>query len=145
MTDKQLQLLVEEISWRYFLKPFSHRAVFNRRLKSTGGRYHLNTHHLDFNPLVLQNLGQDVFEAVIKHELCHYHLHLSGLGYKHADKDFKQLLKKVGGIRHVPHMQIGHQYKCQTCGQNIYRQRRFDVSKYVCRCCRGRLKLVHSE
>ena len=35
--------------------------------------------------------------GIIKHELCHYHLHLEGKGYQHRDKDFKELLKKVGG------------------------------------------------
>ena len=37
---------------RIFQKPFLHQATFNRRLKTTGGRYHLASHHLDFNPTV---------------------------------------------------------------------------------------------
>ena len=36
---------------------------------------------------------------IIKHELCHYHLHLEGKGYKHRDQDFKELLQKVGASR----------------------------------------------
>lgn len=50
MTPFELQELVEKISLEFFDKPFQHKAVFNARLKTTGGRYHLNDHHLDFNP-----------------------------------------------------------------------------------------------
>ena len=65
-----------------FQQPFRHRATFNRRLKTTGGRYHLGSHNLDFNPLVLELHGMDELEKVVKHELCHYHLHLEGRGYQ---------------------------------------------------------------
>ncbi len=40
MTEAQLQKLVEEISLKFFRRPFRHRAIFNKRLKTTGGRYH---------------------------------------------------------------------------------------------------------
>ena len=46
MTDQALQTLVEKISIVFFQKPFLHQATFNRRLKTTGGRYHLASHHL---------------------------------------------------------------------------------------------------
>lgn len=97
MTDQALQTLVEKISIVFFQKPFLHQATFNRRLKTTGGRYHLASHHLDFNPTVFLKYGQEELEKVIKHELCHYHLHLAGKGYQHKDKDFKELLAKTGG------------------------------------------------
>lgn len=142
MTNKELQQLVEKISVEYFARPFKHQALFNARLKSTGGRYHLDTHHLDFNPKVLEKLGQEVFEAIIKHELCHYHLHLQGLGYRHRDHAFKHLLKQVGGLRFVPQFMAQYHYQCVSCLQDIYRQRRLDVAKYVCRRCRGRLQFV---
>lgn len=102
MTDQALQTLVEKISIVFFQKPFLHQATFNRRLKTTGGRYHLASHHLDFNPTVFLKYGQEELEKVIKHELCHYHLHLAGKGYQHKDKDFKELLAKTGGARYAP-------------------------------------------
>ena len=37
--------------------------------------------------------------GIIKHELCHYHLHIEGKGYQHRDRDFKQLLQKVDAPR----------------------------------------------
>ncbi|TYO58415.1 SprT family protein, partial [Enterococcus faecium] len=49
MTQEELQQLVEEISLKSFQLPFKHQAMFNPRLRTTGGRYHLNDHHLDFN------------------------------------------------------------------------------------------------
>ena len=47
MTQEELQQLVEEISLKSFQRPFKHQAMFNPRLRTTGGRYHLNDHHLD--------------------------------------------------------------------------------------------------
>lgn len=89
MTQQELQHLVEELSLSVFNKPFTHRAVFNSRLKTTGGRYHLSDHHLDFNPTMLTEHGMEVFIGIIKHELCHYHLHLAGLGHRHQDPALK--------------------------------------------------------
>lgn len=144
MTDQALQTLVEKISIVFFQKPFLHQATFNRRLKTTGGRYHLASHHLDFNPTVFLKYGQEELEKVIKHELCHYHLHLAGKGYQHKDKDFKELLAKTGGARYAPPLverkkAVFHQYQCQSCGEIILRKRRIDTTRYVCGKCHGRL------
>ena len=40
MTDQELQARVEAISLKAFHQPFRHHAVFNNRLKTTGGRFH---------------------------------------------------------------------------------------------------------
>lgn len=37
MTNQELQNLVERWSQEIFGRPFLHQAVFNRRLKTTGG------------------------------------------------------------------------------------------------------------
>ncbi|MFC6464290.1 SprT family protein [Marinilactibacillus sp. GCM10026970] len=151
MDQKTLQGFVEKVSLSSFSKPFKHKAVFNKRLKTTGGRYFLNTHNLDFNPLVLEVLGMDIFEGVVKHELCHYHLHLEGKGHRHQDADFKALLKEVGGLRFTPALKERKpieqlwKYQCSDCGQLYYRKRRVNVEKYVCSNCRGRLELLGKE
>ena len=103
MTQEELQQLVEKISIESFHLPFRHRAVFNARLRSTGGRYHLSDHHLDFNLKMFKEVDEKTKIGIIKHELCHYHLHLGNKGYRHQDADFKNLLKKkTGGIRYAP-------------------------------------------
>ena len=139
MNEQELQRLVEDISQAVFDKPFRHRASFNRRLKTTGGRYHLGSHDLDFNPLVLELHGAEEMEKVVKHELCHYHLHLEGRGYLHRDADFRKLLKESGGSRFVKDLrQTGTivppkwLYSCSACGQLYPRKRRIDLKKYVC-------------
>lgn len=148
MTDQELQRLVETISLQYFGKPFQHRAVFNSRLKTTGGRYHLNDHHIDINPKMVAAFGPDTLAGIIKHELVHYHLHLAGLSGKHSTKEFKRMLAAVGGLRYAPRLNPVkrpahvYEYVCQTCGQRYFRQRHINVSKYVCSRCRGRLTLV---
>lgn len=102
MTNQELQNLVERWSQESFGRPFLHQAVFNRRLKTTGGRYHLGDHHIDINPLMLEEYDLATLKQVVLHELCHYHLHLTGRGFGHRDRDFKALLMQVGGSRYAP-------------------------------------------
>lgn len=94
MNENELQNLVEEISLKYFDRPFKHRVKINRRMTTTGGRYHLDDHHLEINAHFLVPQYHDYLVGIIKHELNHYHLHLLGLGYRHRDRNFKILLKK---------------------------------------------------
>lgn len=147
MKQETLQKWVEEISISSFKKPFLHKAVFNSRLRTTGGRYHLKTHDLDFNSKILTELGKETFIGIIKHELCHYHLHLEGKGYQHVDVDFKQLLLEVGGLRFTPPLEVRKEevfrweYVCLGCKMMIYRQRRFNVEKYICSKCHNHFKL----
>lgn len=150
MTNDELQLLVEQISNAFFKRSFKHAASFNYRLRTTGGRYLLKSHNIEFNAKQLDYYGRDEFVKIIKHELCHYHLHLDGRGYKHQDDDFKNLLKIVGGSKYcqvVPgtknHRTAQCIYKCNECGQIYNRKRRMDLTKYVCGKCRGKLRLTH--
>ncbi|EJW19975.1 SprT family protein [Paenibacillus alvei] len=150
MTDEKLQAWVELISLRDFGKPFRHKARYNSRLKSTGGRYLLRTHDIEINPKQLEQNGTDEVERIIKHELCHYHLHIEGKGYKHRDADFRQLLQAVGGSRFCKSLpdverrrQAPYRYRleCVQCGQAYMRKRKVDIRKYVCGRCHGKLRL----
>ncbi|NJP38690.1 SprT family protein [Alkalicoccus luteus] len=149
MTNNELQLLTEQISIEYFSKPFRHRAFFNNRLRTTGGRYALHSHHIEINPGHLEYYGKDELISIIKHELCHYHLHLEGRGYQHRDAEFKALLQKVGGSRHCRSLpgarqvsSIVHVYECASCRFQYPRRRRMNTDKYVCGKCRGTLKKI---
>ncbi|EOL45988.1 SprT family protein [Enterococcus caccae] len=144
LTDAQLQAMVEDISLSFFGTKFQHQAFFNRRLRTTGGRYHLSSHNIDFNPKVFERYGELELINVIKHELCHYHLHLAGKGYQHKDPEFKTLLKETGGSRYVRPLveqkpQSYHQYQCEKCQTLILRKRRINTQRYVCGKCRGKL------
>lgn len=146
MTNEELQQLVENISFVYFKQPFKHQATFNSRLRTTGGRYHLSSHQLDFNPRVVEIYGQEELIGMIKHELCHYHLHLSGKGYQHKDQAFKQLLKQTGGSRFVKPLSqkkeiTYHYYECLKCHGTIIRRRKINTEKYGCQ-CGGKLKYL---
>lgn len=148
MTDSELQVLVQTISERDFQRAFRHRAYFNRRLRSTGGRYQLESHNIDINPKMLTDFDEATLIGVIKHELCHYHLHLNHRSYQHRDTDFKRLLAAVGGSRYAPapkrrtQRTYRYTYQCQRCGQRYRRQRRMDTTRYTCGRCRGPIKLV---
>lgn len=145
--DHDLMQLVCEISERYFFAPFCHMCRYNNRLRTSGGRYLLKSHDLEFNLRYAKAYGMPELVATIKHELCHYHLHLSGRGYRHGDRDFMQLLQKVGGARYARPIQLRsrqtprYEYVCTDCLQTYMRQRRIDTSQYVCGKCHGKLLL----
>ncbi|MGF9816832.1 SprT family protein [Brevibacillus agri] len=148
MTDTELQKLVEQISSQFFAKPFRHRARFNSRLRTTGGRYLLRSHDIELNPKHLEEHGEAELVAIIKHELCHYHLHLEKKGYRHADQDFRWLLAQVGGSRYCQQVGTGrtvlpyrYELVCRACGMTYKRKRKMDPSRYRCGRCRGGLEL----
>lgn len=149
MNNDLLQAWVEQISLAFFEQPFRHQATFNQRLRSTGGRYFTKSHNIEISWKHYEKFGAHEVERIIKHELCHYHLHLAGLGYQHRDAAFKQLLVQVGGTRFC--QSLGEERKpepdryklvCKSCGQIYLRKRRVDPRKYGCGRCRGALKLV---
>ncbi|WP_128895717.1 SprT family protein [Longirhabdus pacifica] len=146
MDNMQLQRWVEHISMQYFHTPFLHQATFNSRLRTTGGRYFLTTHNIEISKKYYDTFSREEVEAVIKHELCHYHLHLRKKGYRHRDKDFKDLLQQVGGARYCKPIKedkplYKYEIRCTQCGQKGLRKRRIDLQKYRCAKCGGKLTL----
>ncbi|UTR13418.1 SprT family protein [Salipaludibacillus sp. LMS25] len=151
MTNDELQVLTEQISKKHFNRLFHHKATFNKRLRTTGGRYALYSHNIEINPKQLEFYGKEALVNIIKHELCHYHLHLEGKGYQHKDKDFKTLLSEVGGSRYcqtLPSSQnkvhTFYVYQCTSCDLSYRRKRKINTSRYVCGGCKGKLKKIQS-
>ena len=143
MNEHELQQLTQEISRSSFHREFTHKITYNRRLRSSGGRYLLKTGNIEINPLVEQELGLEALIGVIKHELCHYHLHQTGGGYRHRDADFKCLLHQVGGSRFVERMkEPNFIYECTACHHRYPRMRKMNTNRYVCGKCRGKLILL---
>ena len=143
MNEHELQQLTQEISRNSFHREFTHKITYNKRLRSSGGRYLLNTGNIEMNPLVEQELGLVALVGVIKHELCHYHLHQTGGGYRHRDADFKRLLHQVGGSRFVERMkEPNFIYECVDCHHRYPRMRKMNTHRYVCGKCRGKLILL---
>lgn len=147
MNQQQLQELVEQISLEYFGRPFLHQVKINKRMRTTGGRYFLNDHHIDINAHFLEKEYYDDLVGIIKHELTHYHLHLLGRGYQHRNHDFRSLLKQVGGSRYAPDIGLHktqkrkYFYECLVCHHLYPRVKRVNVRKYRCGICSGKLKL----
>ncbi|MBP2622931.1 SprT family protein [Streptococcus oricebi] len=134
---------VQEVSRQDFQKEFRHQAFWNKRLRTTGGRFFPQDGHLDFNPRIYQEFDLATFRKIVAHELCHYHLYYEGRGYRHGDRDFKALLAKVGGLRYAPSLNSDRKsliYRCKNCKMVYYRQRKVNLEKYRCGRCRGRLE-----
>lgn len=144
LSDSELYDLVNKLSLIYFDKPFSHRVMFNHRLRTTGGRYIPSQRMIELNPKYLLEMNAAEFHGIIKHELCHYHLHIEGKGYKHGDEAFKTLLKATGSPRHcapLPSQKNTYKYiyVCQKCYQEYKRIRRVNTTRYRCSKCRGQI------
>ncbi|OMP66809.1 SprT family protein [Domibacillus epiphyticus] len=148
VTDEMVQKMTEELSLQFFNRPFLHRAYINKRLRTTGGRYLLDSHNIEVNEKYAIEYGEKELAGIIKHELCHYHLHLQGKGYKHGDADFKKLLAETNSPRYcreLPQQKALKKvrpilyYSCLQCGMVYRRKRKMDVNRYVCGSCRGRL------
>ena len=137
---------VQQVSVEDFGKEFRHVALWNSRLRSTGGRFFPKDGHLDFNPKHLEEQGLEVFRKIVRHELCHYHLYYEKKGYRHGDMDFKKLLAEVDGLRYAPKLEQATKpsllYICQSCAQAYQRKRRIDLKKYRCEKCRGLLEKI---
>lgn len=151
MNEKELQALVEQISIKYFNRPFLHQVKINRRMTTTGGRYFLGDHHIEINHHFLDKPYRSALIGIIKHELTHYHLHLLGRGYQHRNRDFKNLLAKVGGSRYTPDIglrrkkKINYIYRCQNCGLFYPRVRKINTRRYFCGKCGGKLCLIERK
>lgn len=50
MNNDKLQRMVENLSEEKFGRTFRHCAYFNKRLRTTGGRYLLKSHDIEINP-----------------------------------------------------------------------------------------------
>ena len=150
MSDEKLCELVCHVSKETFGKDFQHKAYFNNRLRTTGGRYMLRSHNIEVNPLVFEKYGLDELVGVIKHELCHYHLHIEGKGYQHRDADFRELLKTTNSPRFCSTLMERkvrksvkkYTYKCEKCSLSYSRKIRLNTDKYRCGKCYGGLILV---
>ncbi|HDR8053193.1 MULTISPECIES: SprT family protein [Bacillus cereus group] len=148
MDEQEIQRLVEEVSLQYFEMPFLHKAVFNNRLRTTGGRYLLKSHNIELNYRYYEVYGEEELVGIIKHELCHYHLHIAGRGYKHRDRDFRELLKKVDAPRFCKQMineekeKKIYEYECMECSLQYVRRRQINTKRYVCGKCKGKLKPI---
>lgn len=139
---------VKYVSLEDFGRPFTHQAQWNSRLRTTGGRFFPKDGHLDFNPKLYQELGLDVFRKIVRHELCHYHLYFQKKGFRHKDRDFKELLKEVDGLRFVPPLKAQEErsyliYQCRFCKQRYRRRRSMDTNRYRCGVCLGKLVFVN--
>lgn len=147
MNNQALQQLTEQIAMSDFGVPFKHRIYFNRRLRTTGGRYMLSSHDIEINPKQYEHFGEEALIQIIKHELCHYFLHLSGRGHQHKDRDFKLLAKKVGAPRFCQPTEsyasrANYEYQCRSCKMSFIRIRKVDITKMRCGRCGGHLQLI---
>lgn len=142
--EQELNKLVNNLSLQFFSKPFVDEVCYNNRLRTTGGRYIPSRRIIELNPKYAIEAGEEEVIGIIKHELCHYHLHIEGKGYKHGDADFKLLLKKTDSPRHCNPLpsfkrQVKHVYRCKDCAHVYKRQRRVDMGRYRCGKCGGKL------
>ena len=94
MTNEELQHLVKRISDTIFKSHLYMKHIST--VVSKQQEVDICSKHITFKstPNLWKLMELRELEGIIRHELCHYHLHIEGKGYKHRDKDFKDLLKR---------------------------------------------------
>ncbi|MCT2534973.1 SprT family protein [Aquibacillus koreensis] len=148
MEQEELERIVNDLSIRFFHKPFIDKVSFNNRLRTTGGRYIPSRRTIELNPKYLMELGKEEFYGIIKHELCHYHLHIEGKGYKHRDPEFRELLRRTNSPRFCQplpsqktnELMYKYKFRCVRCNHTYNRRRMIDTRKYRCGKCNGEIK-----
>lgn len=86
---------VKTVSREDFGKEFRHTALWNPRLRTTGGRFFPADGHLDFNPKIYETFGVNVFRKIVRHELCHYHLYFEGKATSTLMQTLKHYCKQL--------------------------------------------------
>ncbi|PKR76999.1 SprT family protein [Halalkalibacillus sediminis] len=144
MNDQELNKKTMELSDAFFGLSFTGEARFNYRLRTTGGRYIPSEGVIEINPKYLEELGYEELDGIIKHELCHYHLHQQGKPFNHRSREFRELLKATGSPRFCKRLpsedtKFNYIYFCKECNKQYSRKRRINLNKYRCGKCRGEL------
>lgn len=144
MTHDMLQTLAQTISTASFHRPFLHCISFNKRLRAVAGRYLPHTHNIEISWRYYVAYGTEQLSPVILHELCHYHLHVQGRGFRERDADFLRLLSTVGAPKYglplpSPGRPFRYVLKCTACHTRYNRKRFLDPQKYRCGRCGGSL------
>lgn len=151
LCDEELTRLIQKLSIKHFQKPFVDQGRYNSRLRTTGGRYIPRKRLIEVNPkYVTEKLYNEVI-GIIKHELCHYHLHIEGKPFGHGDATFKELLRKTSSPRFCKPLpssiktEVIHTYTCTTCSTMYYRKRRVNVKRVRCGKCSSKITYVSSS
>ncbi len=146
LSIEQLTNLVDQVSQQYFFKPFIDQARYNHRLQTTGGRYIPSERCIEVNPKYVCEMSYNEVIGIIKHELCHYHLHIEGKPFGHGDQTFKQLMKETNSPRFCKPLpsniskQKIHVYQCTICKTVYHRKRRVNIQRVRCGKCKGQIE-----
>lgn len=146
LCDEELRYEINILSRKHFNKPFVDHARYNYRLRTTGGRYIPSKRTIEVNPKYVYEMPYNEVIGIIKHELCHYHLHIEGKPYGHRDREFRELLHETNSPRFCKPLpstvkkQIIYTYKCHACGTIYQRRRRVDVKKVRCGKCNNSIE-----
>lgn len=145
LCNEELKKQIDLLSRKHFQKPFLDHACYNGRLRTTGGRYIPQKRTIEVNPKYVHEMPYNEVIGIIKHELCHYHLHIEGKPFGHRDRAFKELLTKTNAPRFCKPLpsnvknQTFHIYACNKCKMTYKRKRRVNVERVRCGRCNDRI------
>lgn len=153
MDTQDLYQLANSLSLQFWQKPLTIKVVWNTRLRSSAGRYiysKAGPQRIEVSYQEYIDYGLAEVVNILKHELCHFHLHQQNKAFQDGSVVFKQECQRVGAQltakpRAVKYVQIF----CSSCGQLLgYRQR---IRKnLISSCCgsslmRGKEVLITSQ
>jgi SprT-like protein len=147
-SNELLRDLANKLSQRFWQKDCPIPVVWNGRLSKAMGRFlfsHKGKKHLplriEMSKHAAQFLTDDLFNAVLLHELCHYHLFVLGMPCDDHHPVFEKELRRVGAIstNTVQIPQKGFQLFCSQCKKSIGTRTRINTARYLSGCCKAKI------
>lgn len=140
--------LANTLSQRFWQKDCSIPVAWNGRLRTAMGRFLYSPQgkknlplRIEMSKHAAQFLTQDLFSAVLLHELCHYHLFIQGQPCNDHHPVFEKELRRVGAIstNTVQIPQKGFQLSCSQCRKSIGTRTRINTARYLSACCKAKI------
>lgn len=147
--EKKLEALAQKLSLHFWGKPCTIPVRWNGRLTKAMGRFvfavkgdRKEAKQIELSKHAVRFINEEIFIAVLLHELCHYHQFISNLPYEDGHPQFEQELKRVGAIstNTVQLPQKAYILYCQKCKERLGTRKRLNTSKFLSRCCQANIE-----
>lgn len=143
---KKLTTLAQKLSLHFWGKSCDIPVQWNGRLTKAMGRFVFAIQGRSRTPLRIELskhavhfINEEIFIAVLLHELCHYHQFRASKPYEDGHPEFEQELQRVGAIstNTVQLPQRAYLLSCQKCHKRLGTRKRLNTARYLSGCCQA--------
>lgn len=149
-TEKQLSDYATSFLKEHFNISLHIPIIRNNRLRSTLGRYVMDSHgapiRIELSGNILTYGTKETIIGVLKHECIHYAYHVQGKNMQDGNPDFELALKHFNAPS-TETLKVGkyYVYECEQCkkiGESRLKRLVARPSNYRTSCCRAQLRII---